>query len=69
MTNPLFEFWLLLHVDDINKYNTETLFINDWDTPSKNRRYIDKELSNILTNGYNNLTFAPKTKQLLCHIL
>jgi len=57
MTNPLFEFWLLLHVDDITKYNNETLFINDWDTPSKNRRYIDKELSNILTNGYNKKNF------------
>ena len=57
MTNPLFEFWLLLHVDDITKYNTEILFINDWDTPSKNRRYIDKELSNILSNGYNKKNF------------
>lgn len=57
MTNPLFEFWLLLHFDDITKYNTETLFINDWNTPSKKRRYIDKELSNILTNGYNKKNF------------
>jgi len=57
MTNPLFEFWLLLHVDDITKYDNETLFLNDWDTPSKNRRYIDKELSNILTNGYNKKNF------------
>jgi len=57
MTNPLFEFWLLLHVDDITKYDYEILFINDWDTPSKNRRYIDKELSNILTNGYNKKNF------------
>jgi len=57
MTNPLFEFWLLLHVNDVSKYNYETLFINTWDTPNKNRRYIDKELSNILTNGYNKKNF------------
>jgi len=57
MTNPLFEFWLLLHIDDITKYDNEILFINDWDTPSKKRRYIDKKLSNILTNGYNKKNF------------
>jgi len=57
MTNPLFEFWLLLHVNDITKYDNEILYINDWDTPSKNRRYIDKELSNILSNGYNKKNF------------
>jgi len=57
MTNPLFEFWLLLHVDDISNYDKEILFVNDWDTPSKNRRYIDKVLSNILDKGYNKKNF------------
>ena len=57
MTNPLFEFWLLLHVDDITKYDNEILYINDWITSSKNRRYIDKQLSNILANGYNKKNF------------
>ena len=57
MTNPLFEFWLSLHVADISKYDKTTLSVNNWETPSKNRKYIDKELSNILTGGYNKKNF------------
>ncbi len=53
LTNPLFEFWLLLHVVDIEKYNNDTLLNNEWMNASKNRRYIDKELSNILPEGFN----------------
>ena len=52
LTNPLFEFWLLLHVVDISAYDKDILSKNDWDTPAKNRRFIDKELSNILADGY-----------------
>ena len=48
LVNPLFEFWLLLHVTDISSYNNEDLFKNEFETPSKNRRFIDKQLSNIL---------------------
>lgn len=51
VANPLFEFWLLLHVVDIKKYDPDVLFCNS--RVSKSRRYIDKELSNILKNGYN----------------
>ncbi len=50
LSNPLFEFWLLLHVVDISGYNTKTLFDNE--KVSAQRRYIDKELSNILDGGY-----------------
>jgi hypothetical protein len=57
MTNPLFEFWLLLHVADINTYNKDTLYANDWVNEAKTRRYIDKELSKILKNGYNKKNF------------
>lgn len=53
IANPLFEFWLLLHVVNIDDYNSDTLFKNDWVNASKNRRFIDKELSNVLGNGYN----------------
>lgn len=53
LTNPLFELWLLLHIVDISKYDKEILFINKWETEAKNRRFIDKELSNILSDGYN----------------
>ncbi|MEC6816980.1 RloB family protein [Photobacterium toruni] len=53
VVNPLFELWLLFHVGDIDSYNKDILFKNDWINSSKNRRFIDKELSNILENGYN----------------
>lgn len=53
ITNPLFEFWLLMHVTDVAKYDKEILLANDWVTPAKKRRYIDKELSNILERGFN----------------
>lgn len=53
LSNPTFEFWLLLHLTDVNAYSFDTLLQNNWMTPAKNRRYIDKELSNILDKGYN----------------
>ena len=51
MTNPLFEFWLLMHITDINLYNTDDLYKNE--KVNTVRRFIDKELSNILKDGYN----------------
>jgi len=46
MTNPLFEFWLLLHLVDISLYNKEDLFNND-KIPAR-QRFISNELTNIL---------------------
>jgi len=51
LSNPLFEFWLLLHVVDISNYDNKILFDNKKE--SSTRRYIDKELSAILDGGYN----------------
>lgn len=51
LSNPLFEFWLLLHIVDISSYDNDILFRND--KVSAKRRYIDKELSNLLENGFN----------------
>lgn len=51
MSNPLFEFWLLLHVADINDYKNDDLYANE--KVNNCRRFIDKELSNLLENGYN----------------
>jgi len=48
ITNPLFEFWLLLHIVDISLYENDILLKNEWQSPSKNRRFIDKEISEIL---------------------
>lgn len=50
LTNPLFEFWLLLHLVDITTYDHDTLFDNK--KLSSDKRYIDNELSNILEGGY-----------------
>lgn len=52
ITHPVFEFWLLLHVIDITKYDKEELVLNKWVSTAKKRRFIDKELSNILDRGY-----------------
>jgi hypothetical protein len=43
LTNPCFEFWLLLHVADINQYTPEVLFQNA--KVNSKRRFIDRELS------------------------
>ncbi len=51
LINPLFEFWLLLHIVDISEYDHKTLFENE--KVNKSRRYIDKVLSNLLEGGFN----------------
>lgn len=51
LSNPLFEFWLLMHLVDITIYSKEDLFANK--QISQKRKYIDKELSNSLDNGFN----------------
>lgn len=51
LSNPLFEFWLLMHLVDITIYSKEDLFANK--QISQKRKYIDKELSNLLDNGFN----------------
>jgi hypothetical protein len=53
LTNPLFEFWLLLHVVDIKQYDAKLLFKNEWVNRGKKRRFIDKLLSEVLENGFN----------------
>lgn len=49
LSNPTFEFWLLLHLKDAKEYQHEILLNNE--KVNKSRRFIDKELSNIL-GGY-----------------
>lgn len=53
LSNPCFELWLLLHVQDIKTYNKEILkqiFENKKVSTGKN--FLDRELSTLL-NGYN----------------
>ena len=56
LSNLTFEFWLLLHISDLQNYSIDDLLNNE--KVNKTRRFIDKELSNIL-KGYNkkNLRF------------
>ncbi len=51
LTNPAFEFWLLLHIVDISDYEDDILYKNDWTSQSKKKRFIEKEL---LTKLYSN---------------
>ena len=52
LTNPLFEFWLLLHIVNISTYDKNILYKNNWTSHTKRKRFIDKELSNLLAKGY-----------------
>lgn len=50
VTNPCFEFWLLMHYDDVMRIDREKIRRNE--AISKRRRFLDNELSSLL-NGYN----------------
>lgn len=52
-TNPNFEFWLLLHLPDINQYAEATLLANEKVGGKSSKRFVEKELSSRLENGYN----------------
>jgi hypothetical protein len=51
LSNPLFELWLLMHVANIDDYDRGMLFDNG--KVGRNRKFIDKTLSDLMTNGYN----------------
>jgi len=51
LTNPSFEFWLLLHLENIEQYKVIDLYKNK--KISNNKDFMDKELSDRLENGYN----------------
>lgn len=57
LSNPTFEFWLLLHLTSIQDYDYDDLLKNA-KQPKGRKRYIDQILSKLLT-GYNksNLKF------------
>lgn len=52
-TNPNFEFWLLLHLPDIDKYGIAELLTNEKVGGKNSKRFVEKELSNRLQGGYN----------------
>lgn len=54
LSNPCFEFWLMLHFFDLTSFTTNELKeIFENKKVSSKRRYIDKYLSDNLENGYN----------------
>lgn len=52
VSNPCFEFWLLLHFDEILNMDRDKLFKNPKETPRAKKRYIEKQLSGLM-GGYN----------------
>lgn len=52
LSNPTFEFWLFLHITSIDAYDKSVLLENSKPTTKSKKRFIDKELSNLL-GGYN----------------
>lgn len=52
-TNPTFEFWLLLHLPDIDVYNEDIIKKNDKIGGKHSKRFVEKELSKRFENGYN----------------
>lgn len=52
LSNPTFEFWLLLHLTSIELYDKELILSNPKATVKSKKRYLEKELSKLL-GGYN----------------
>lgn len=52
VSNPCFEFWLLLHIKDIQEYNSEELELILKNKKKGNRNYVDKKIVEIL-GSYN----------------
>jgi|LGOV01.1.fsa_nt_gb hypothetical protein len=59
LTNPNFEFWLLLHLENIDNYDRKELLENKKVGGKNSDRFIKKELEKRLTGGYdkNNIKF------------
>lgn len=67
LSNPCFEFWLLLHIKDIETFSAKErnkIFENIKISNKKN--YIDVVLGSLLANGYNKTN--PKPKRFIPYI-
>lgn len=56
ISNPCFEFWLLLHYDEILDMDRQKLLTNPKETPRAKKRFLEKQLS-LLMGGYNKNNF------------
>jgi hypothetical protein len=67
LSNPCFEFWLLLHLKDISEFTEEELnLIFENRKVGSKKTYLKKLLSNILPDGYNEANLQPE--RFLQHI-
>lgn len=69
LSNPCFEFWLLLHLKDISEFTEEEkklIFENRKLKVGSKKTYLKKLLSNILPDGYNEANLKPE--RFLLHI-
>jgi hypothetical protein len=61
LSNPCFEFWLLLHLKDISEFSEdELLLIFDNKKNGSKKTYLKKLLSTILEDGYNESNLKPQ---------
>lgn len=63
LSNPCFEFWLLLHIKDLNEFTKDELIIifeNNKVKPKSKRTYLKKLLSELLPDGYNDSNPRPE---------
>jgi hypothetical protein len=67
LSNPCFEFWLLLHLKDISEFTEDELkLIFENRKVSSKKTYLKKLLSNLLSDGYNEANLQPE--RFLQHI-
>lgn len=67
LSNPCFEFWLLLHLKDISEFTEGELnLIFENRKVGSKKTYLKKLLSNILPDGYNEANLQPE--RFLQHI-
>ena len=63
LSNPCFEFWLLLHIRDLSEFTPEEIQKieeNKKVNGSRKRTYLKKILSDILLDGYNESNMKPE---------
>lgn len=61
LSNPCFEFWLLLHIKNIDEYSEEEIKdIFENKKISKKRTHLEKILSELLADGYSKSNLKPE---------
>jgi len=68
LSNPCFEFWVLLHVKDISEYDEEALkaIFENKKIPNSRKTYLKQLLGELLEDGYNES--RPKPQRFFPHI-